>query len=850
MSEKENKLKKTIPGLWAYAESDYKKDELDSDIEQLELQSNPAECYTESELISTGGLKEVYKARDRKTGRYIAMAKLKANFVSPRNNERFLREARTLAGLEHSSIVPIYDISYDNDGKLFFTMKMLTGETLASVIGNIKSGVLKYQDQFSLRRLLDIFTRVCDAVSFAHSKGVVHLDLKPDNIQVSDYGEVYIMDWGMAKSIHQNKDAFEASMDLPAFAPLTSNITLAGNISGTPGYMSPEQARGEDNIREHSDIYSLGAILYTIIHLQRPYDGLKVEEIIKRTGEGIMPDFPVINGGGRVPPALLAITKKAMSLSPHDRYGSVNALQQDIVFYLNDFATQAESMNFFRFTSLFLKRHARTLSILVALCAVFSVVLFYSFSEIMKRDEILKAQNIKVNATADEIIAGTLQKHATLRKQHKYKEILANYEKLKNIGYEYPEFWYDRGGLEVGELNYKNALYYFDMVMKSKSPIKDTPEFEKSYATTIAGIKLIMAGNFSFEEIIKNLLNMDPETQKQAMWNFNRASDVPLDKRVEQMRKAILLYNKLIGERTLNFKYSTEGGYIKIDLSDTPNLTQTLPLYGMPINELNISKTAAHLGVLEDYLKDELTVLNASHTNYGITSSLTSQAKFEKLIARGTQYSAGRLSDMPNIKYLDIEGASVKAIMSESATLEYLNIAFTYLQDFGFLKKCTSLRTLVIDEAIILPDDVKAILHNNDVKIITKNKDTNEIPGTIQAEDYVRMEGINTNQANDYEGGLFVGWWEPGDFISHKVYVRKSGKYNVTFRLAGGHFGLILKCNDKILCEVNERGTTGWQDWTSISKEVHLDEGAITLTTECIEHGWNINWMKFELVKE
>jgi serine/threonine-protein kinase len=201
--------------------------------------------YELVDLLGRGGMGSVYRCRDRELGREVAL-KVSAGPTSPEALERLRREARILARLEHPGIVPVHDVGVLSDGRVYYAMKLVRGQRLdASLEGA----------PLSLR--LGAFERICEAVAFAHAQGVLHRDLKPENVMVGGFGEVLVLDWGVAKLL----DAPEAGA-LPGPAPDGTGVTAAGTVLGTPGYMSPEQARGDlQAVDERSDVYALGAIL-------------------------------------------------------------------------------------------------------------------------------------------------------------------------------------------------------------------------------------------------------------------------------------------------------------------------------------------------------------------------------------------------------------------------------------------------------------------------------------------------------------------------------------------------------------------------------------------------------------
>ncbi len=204
--------------------------------------------YDIGELLGRGGMGEVVLARDRRIGRDVAIKRM--NMTAPTDGliARFLREARIQARLEHPAIVPVHEVGYDADGLPFFTMKRLAGVTLHELISD---------PVVPVQRLLRAFAEICLAIELAHSRGIVHRDLKPSNVMLGDFGEVYVLDWGVARVLGTAEDAGEDITTL-------EGQTEVGALLGTPGYMAPEQARGEP-AGPAADVYALGAILFEIL---------------------------------------------------------------------------------------------------------------------------------------------------------------------------------------------------------------------------------------------------------------------------------------------------------------------------------------------------------------------------------------------------------------------------------------------------------------------------------------------------------------------------------------------------------------------------------------------------------
>ena len=205
--------------------------------------------YRLGALIGKGGMGEVVAAYDQRIGRDVAIKRMRSAHPDGEQLARFLREARIQARLDHPSIVPVHELSADEAGRPFFTMKRISGSTLAEKLADAT-----VSQQVLLRALID----VCYAVEFAHSRGVIHRDLKPANIMLGDYGEVFVLDWGVARVV---TDATRASV--PDVTTLDDG-TQTGALLGTPGFMSPEQVKGQP-ATPPSDVYALGAILFEIL---------------------------------------------------------------------------------------------------------------------------------------------------------------------------------------------------------------------------------------------------------------------------------------------------------------------------------------------------------------------------------------------------------------------------------------------------------------------------------------------------------------------------------------------------------------------------------------------------------
>lgn len=265
--------------------------------------------YTFVKELARGGMGTVYLAEDTELNRQVAIKVLSATEISDDLRRRMIREAQIIARLEHPGIVPVHDVGELPDGRVFYAMKLVRGVRLDEYAANTSS----------TRERLRKFQAVCDAVAFAHSHGVIHRDLKPQNIMIGSFGEVLVLDWGVAKILRDDRGPIASEADtlmLPGTDQPKSNTTSdtsQGTVIGTRQYMSPEQARGEvDRLDERSDIYSLGAVFYFLLTDQAPND-----------------DKPRAVNPKVTKPAE-AVCLKAMARDRSNRYASAAELSADV----------------------------------------------------------------------------------------------------------------------------------------------------------------------------------------------------------------------------------------------------------------------------------------------------------------------------------------------------------------------------------------------------------------------------------------------------------------------------------------------------------------------------------------
>ncbi len=250
------------------------------------LRSNASPRYEPVRSLGEGGMGEVVLVHDHDIGRQVAVKRLKADPHDEGAVMRFAEEVRTIGHLEHPGIVPVHDVGVDEQGQHYLVMKYVQGETLEEIIAELKSGDAAYRARFTHGLRVQIFSSMLQALRYAHEKGVIHRDLKPSNIMVGAYGEVMLMDWGIAKKVERGAvdgadHALADTVD-PRMGPQRLVQTAVGSLLGTPLYMSPEQSAGKvHELDERSDIYSACLVFLELITLQHPYtDKRTVSELI------------------------------------------------------------------------------------------------------------------------------------------------------------------------------------------------------------------------------------------------------------------------------------------------------------------------------------------------------------------------------------------------------------------------------------------------------------------------------------------------------------------------------------------------------------------------------------------
>lgn len=285
--------------------------------------------YIYFKKIAEGGKCLIHSCKDLHLGRVICHKTLRSEFAKdPEEQKLFLREARVTAMLQHPNTAPVYEVGFDTKGHYYFTMKLVSGVTLREVLDNLNRDDSTALRDWDLARLIDVVIQVGQVLSYAHVHGVVHCDIKPENIVVGEYGEVLLLDWGLAHIL-------DGAGDVSAEAGLADENTVRSRSAhqGTPQYMSPEQIKGDD-LDHRTDIYSLGAILFEVLTMQQLAWGETLDEMLSNTTNNAPPTPRVVAPEREIPVSLESICLRCIQRTPEHRIQTTLELIHELLYWI------------------------------------------------------------------------------------------------------------------------------------------------------------------------------------------------------------------------------------------------------------------------------------------------------------------------------------------------------------------------------------------------------------------------------------------------------------------------------------------------------------------------------------
>ena len=612
--------------------------------------------YQNAVPLANGAMKQVNKVFDRKTNRHVAMANL-IKYKDHNLYEPFLREAMLTSCLDHPNIITVYDIGVLDNGQPFFTMELKVGFSLESLLSD------KNNNNIPLSTHLEIFLKICDATAYAHSQGVLHLDLKPSNIQVGDYGEVLVCDWGLGKTIKSKQVDIDQA---PFNADLLNHLTLNGEIKGTPGYMAPEQTNPDGKKTVQTDIYSLGCILYTMLCKTPPLKG-NTKIILKKTqaGEIIMPRLRFPNHN--IPKGLNAVVEKAMSQNPDDRYDNIGELSNEVHNYIEGYATLAENAGFIKEFQLFFKRN-----LLVNLVVLFSLISLLILSILF----LLKHDQQRRNALT------------ALDKADKALVLYSNEKKNSdNISKKYSEFIVEQNSFYPKKMNYKNIQSSLLLALERINVALTNTPADKKLLNHKFNVLFIMQ---NFRGCIK-LFQKDLEV-------LNKHSETKIKKNIKKktINPQYLLYKlaqKYVQHKNENTLLSAKIlSHLLLEINNIKKqqVNRDLILYDCSTRE----NFADYNLVLKEYFKklqkkDSTLIIQYDHEEMLLTLS-------GKTIDQNVWNYCNVLTNLP-VKKLDISHTNIhnyRDIIFKN--IEYLDIRNSLFRNLSFLKGYKHLKKVII----------------------------------------------------------------------------------------------------------------------------------------------------------
>ncbi|HZZ78170.1 MAG TPA: protein kinase [Gemmataceae bacterium] len=608
----------------------------------IDGKGNDGARYVVEEELARGGMGAVMRAIDCDIRREVAVKYL-LDQSDPKKKARFIEEAQITGQLEHPNIVPIHELGIDSEKHIFFSMKMVKGRSLGDILKGLRDDPAATERDFSQGRLLAIFVNICNALAYAHSRGVVHRDLKPANIMVGDFGEVYVMDWGLAKvmrsamastgsgpalaiPVAKATDPLDFSVPLATPVPsaeatsaisrsskvvtsreIDADLTQQGAVLGTPVYMPPEQAAGKiDQIDERSDIYSMGAILYEIMTLQPPINKEGgYWPILMRVAKGEI-DAPEKKAperarAGKVPAELSAIAMKALAAQPANRYATIELLRKDIERFMEGRSVSAKQDTIREMAVKLVKRNLGVSIATAAAAAILFIVGVWSFIAILNanartRDE----QKAKIDL-AKKSVPSFVRAAKLLISEKQFDDAFNQVDNAVNFDETDPDARFVRGQLMILRQEYAKARLDLEACLKlqpDRAKAKALLEIVRDARKDDKGTLLALADEFGRQNAHTIADQVARYAQKLMASREELLNSYQV--RIESAWPGRGRQVSLDGEGRFHFRGEVAGAEVKsleplrgmplssLSFAFTPPVSDLTPLIGMPLTNVGL----------------------------------------------------------------------------------------------------------------------------------------------------------------------------------------------------------------------------------------------------------------------
>ncbi|EDM29215.1 serine/threonine-protein kinase [Lentisphaera araneosa HTCC2155] len=641
----------------------------------LDYLSAQQERYTPEEEVGRGGAKKILRVYDNRARRYLAMA-LPRTKAGSSDHDSFIRESWITAQLDHPNIINIHEIGINTENIPFFTMDLQTEDSLEHILRRLKNKDESYLRRFPRKVLIDFFIKICDAIAYAHSINILHLDIKPANVQIGEYGEVIVCDWGLAKFFGGRKSQ-NLNRDLLELDLIEEDSSL---VKGTPGYMAPEQIIGEQ-ASIISDVYSLSALLYHLVTFEPIITSKGVTIALTQTALG---DIKKPEELTHLSEGLSSIIMKGLSTKPEDRYQSVIDLKNDLVKYLDGYVTNAENPGLVK-EALFFFRRNKT----ICIQALLFIILIISSTAVF-------ISNLQQSWKSEQLARVEAEENA-----FKHQQALALYKRAKAQGAKVKK---EFSGVLLGQAQIFNNANYANIPEKllqsalkgAQYKLEQNPDDKSLKDISLISLFLLQryeeAQQYLAESHKFKYLKMSLNTALKEAQDYN-GRNVPLTTFVAALKGL-----REFGPATQATAYRAIAYDLKTR-ADFNNYELVLEEAFMLWNDHWRERTFQY-----DKKNQHLKVSGDNFANLGITD------KFGRILL---------LPYIP-IKHLDVSNSEVKDLTYlYGSKIETLDIRRTFVRDLKPLRHIPTLKIIIVNPRQF-SEDLLSVVPNH-IKIIKKN---------------------------------------------------------------------------------------------------------------------------------